>query len=112
MDPQPGSKDERTDSPFPVSGAEAQAASQIMLTEYTALRTEVDGQEPAEDDAAELVEHAGQRAAGDAAQRWSRNPWGGRAGRADRPGQDGPSRAGAPHSTVLPAPASPPGVHT
>jgi hypothetical protein len=42
MDPQPGSKDERTDSPFPVSGAEAQAASQIMLTEYTALRTEVD----------------------------------------------------------------------
>jgi hypothetical protein len=62
--------------------------------------------------AAELVEHADQRAAGDAAQRWSRNPRGRRAGRADRPGEDGPGRAGAPHSTVLPAPASPPSVHT
>jgi RNA-directed DNA polymerase len=39
-------------------------------------------------------------------------PGGGRAGRADRPGQDGPGRAGAPHSTVLPAPAGPPSVHT
>src|SRR2546430_11334727 len=43
------------------------------------------GQESAEDDAAELVEHAGQRAAGDAAQRWSWDRWGGRAGRVDLP---------------------------
>jgi hypothetical protein len=42
MDPQPGSTEERTGSPFPVSGGEAPAACQIMLTEYTALRTEVD----------------------------------------------------------------------
>ncbi len=42
MDPQPGSTDEQAGSPFPAPDAEAQVASQIMLAEYAALRTEVD----------------------------------------------------------------------
>ena len=37
MDPQPGSTEERTGSPFPVSGGEAQAASQVMLTAWNLL---------------------------------------------------------------------------
>ncbi len=42
MDPQPGSKDGQSGSPFPAPDAEAQVTSQIMLAEYAALRTEVD----------------------------------------------------------------------
>lgn len=42
MDPQPGSTDRQASSSFPGPGADAQIASQIMLAEYTALRTEVD----------------------------------------------------------------------
>src|SRR5260370_21804874 len=42
MDPQPGSTDEQAGSPFPAPDTEAQVASQIMLAEYAALRTEVD----------------------------------------------------------------------
>jgi hypothetical protein len=42
MDPQSGSTDGRPGSPFPAPDAEAQVASQIMLAEYAALRTEVD----------------------------------------------------------------------
>jgi len=42
MDPQPGSTDGQPGTSFPAPGAEAQAASQVMLAEYAALRTEVD----------------------------------------------------------------------
>lgn len=42
MDPQPDGTDGQAASPFPAPGAEARVASQIMLAEYTALRTEVD----------------------------------------------------------------------
>ena len=42
MDPQPGSTDGQAGSSFPAPDAEAQVASQIMLAEYVALRTEVD----------------------------------------------------------------------
>jgi hypothetical protein len=42
MDPQPGSTDGQTSRPFPAPGVDAQIASQIMLAEYSALRTEMD----------------------------------------------------------------------
>jgi hypothetical protein len=42
MDPEPGGTGGQPGSPFLGTGAEAQLASQIMLAEYTALRTEVD----------------------------------------------------------------------
>jgi len=42
MDPQVGSTDGQAGSSFPAPDAEAQVASQIMLAEYAALRTEVD----------------------------------------------------------------------
>jgi len=42
MDPQSGSTDQQASSPFPPPEAEDQVASQIMLAEYTALRTEMD----------------------------------------------------------------------
>jgi hypothetical protein len=42
MDPLPGSISGQASSAFPVPGAEAQAANQIMLAEYAALRTEMD----------------------------------------------------------------------
>jgi hypothetical protein len=42
MDPQPGSTDRLASNSFPAPDANAQIASQIMLAEYTALRTEVD----------------------------------------------------------------------
>ena len=42
MDPQQGSTDGQAGSPLPAPDAEAQVASQIMLAEYAALRTEVD----------------------------------------------------------------------
>lgn len=42
MDPQPGSTDGQASSPFPDTGTDAQAADQIMLAEYAALRAEVD----------------------------------------------------------------------
>ena len=40
--PQSGSTDGQVGSPVPLPDAEAQVASQIMLAEYAALRTEVD----------------------------------------------------------------------
>lgn len=42
MDSQPGSTDGQASSPFPVTDADAQVTSQIMLAEYAALRAEVD----------------------------------------------------------------------
>ena len=42
MDSQPGSSDGQPSGPFPAPDAEAQVASQVMLAEYAALRTEVD----------------------------------------------------------------------
>ena len=54
------------------------------------------GQILAEDDAAVLVEHAGQRAAGDAAQHRAQDRRDRRGGRVDLPGQDGAGGAGAP----------------
>jgi hypothetical protein len=42
MDPQPDRTDGNASSPDPGSGAEAPATSQVMLAEYTALRTEMD----------------------------------------------------------------------
>ena len=42
MDPQPGGTDGQPSGSFPAPDAEAQVASQIMLAEYAALRTEVD----------------------------------------------------------------------
>jgi len=42
MDPQPGSTDRQASSSFPAPDAGAQIASQVMLAEYAALRTEVD----------------------------------------------------------------------
>ena len=42
MDPQAASTDGQPGSSLPAPGAEPQAASQIMLAEYAALRTEVD----------------------------------------------------------------------
>lgn len=42
MDPQPGSTDGQTSRSFPAPGVDAQIASQIMLAEYSALRTEMD----------------------------------------------------------------------
>jgi hypothetical protein len=42
MDPQAASTDGQPGSSLPAPGAESQAASQIMLAEYAALRTEVD----------------------------------------------------------------------
>lgn len=42
MDSKPGSADGQASSPFPAPDAEAQVASQIMLAEYAASRTEVD----------------------------------------------------------------------
>ena len=42
MDSKPGGADGQASSPFPAPDAEAQVASQIMLAEYAALRTEVD----------------------------------------------------------------------
>ena len=42
MDSQPGSTGGQASSPFSVPGAETQVASQSMLAEYAALRTEVD----------------------------------------------------------------------
>ena len=42
MDPQPGGTDGLPSGSFPAPDAEGQVASQIMLAEYAALRTEVD----------------------------------------------------------------------
>jgi hypothetical protein len=42
MDPKAGSAHGQAGSSFPDPGAEAQAATQVMLAEYSALRTEVD----------------------------------------------------------------------
>jgi hypothetical protein len=42
MDSQPRSADGHTGSPFPAPDTDAQVASQIMLAEYAALRSEVD----------------------------------------------------------------------
>jgi hypothetical protein len=42
MDPQPGGIGGQGSRPSPVPDAEVQLASQVMLAEYTALRTEVD----------------------------------------------------------------------
>ncbi len=42
MDSQPGSSDGQPSGPFPAPDAEVQVASQVMLAEYAALRTEVD----------------------------------------------------------------------
>lgn len=42
MDPQAGSTHGQAGSSFPAPGPEAQAATQIMLAEYAALRTEAD----------------------------------------------------------------------
>jgi hypothetical protein len=42
MDPEPGSTDGQANGSFPAPDAGAQVASQIMLAEYAALRTEVD----------------------------------------------------------------------
>ena len=55
------------------------------------------GQEPAEAGAAELVQHAGQRAAGDAAQHGPQDRGNRRAGRADQPGPGRGGGAGARH---------------
>jgi hypothetical protein len=42
MDPQPGSTEGQSGSSFPAPDTEAQVASQVMLAEYAALRSEVD----------------------------------------------------------------------
>ena len=42
MDPQAGSTQGQAGSSFPALGAEAQAATQVMLAEYAALRSEAD----------------------------------------------------------------------
>ncbi len=42
MDPQTGSTHGQAGSSIPAPGAEAQVATQIMLAEYAALRTEAD----------------------------------------------------------------------
>jgi hypothetical protein len=42
MDSELGSTSGQPGSPFPAPDTEAQVASQIMLAEYAALRTEVD----------------------------------------------------------------------
>ena len=56
------------------------------------------GQEPAEADAAVLVQHAGQRAAGDAAQHGPHDRGSRRAGRTDQPGPGRGGGAGARHT--------------
>jgi len=59
-----------------------------------------------------MVEHAGQRAAGDPAQRWPPHGRDRPGRRAERPGQDGDGGAGAPHGQVLGAGAGAAGVYS
>src|SRR6266496_473822 len=70
------------------------------------------GPEPAEADAAEQVEHAGQRAAGDAAQCRAQNPGDRRGGRVDFRSQGGYRGASAPVGFVVAAPRGQARVHT
>src|SRR5262249_3845307 len=65
------------------------------------------GPVPAEDDAAVLVEHAGQRAAGRAAQRWAQDRRDRRAGSAVVEGKGGDGSLGPPGNLVLAARAGP-----
>jgi len=69
------------------------------------------GQEPAEADAAQPCQHAGQRAAGDAAQCWAQDRRDRRGGRFDSRGQGGCGGAGAPVHLVVEPPRGPACVH-
>src|SRR6266536_2821589 len=71
-----------------------------------------EGQESAEADAAVPVEHAGQRAAGNAAQCWARDGGDRRGGRVDLRGQGRCGGACAPVHLLLAAPPSQARIHT
>jgi hypothetical protein len=119
-----GPQSERTGGPAPQAGRTRRVGSDRLAgargagTAATAADLHggagaglAQGQEPAEANAPEPVEHAGQRAAGDAAQRWAQDRRDRRGGRFDSRGQGGCGGAGAPVHLVVASPRGQARVH-